>query len=505
MGGEIRKRNTRKRNTRKRNFRRFNKSKRITKRITKKRYLRKNKSKNIRGKIKSKKKGGADCDYDSESSRPEIVNDYIEEVIDEEAPVLPSISLQPQPEDKCEPQPQPEYEMSCPELSGNIELSGSPDKMNLVYMAKPGYGGWVTFTAHMTLKYGCDLFKIKDSETALTEVYKSGLPRLRDYGYGAKYQNINIKELVSKTNLLITAIDKNYYKFLDQIPSGTVIVIHDPTEVKGKSCQKVIDNLHRFRVVTIRESVKQYLLDTFGIESDFLLHPFYEYKKKPVSVKNKAVSVSRIDFDKHTEIILAANVQLKCNPIEVYGKANNMYTGKSSPATSALHNINFKGKNLLVQFKENYRGAFDKTFEAIDSILSDAKYMVDMSAIFKDGGGSQYTFLEAIYEDCVLVLSNKWVSVKGSDYKHDVNCIVIGERCDMATHEKENESKQSGKLDRAQIRELKNKIKAEELECYADDLSHVITNESHDLDNLLTNARLLLLPHISVDWTQLFR
>ena len=35
---------------------------------------------------------------------------------------------------------------------------------------------------------------------------------------------------------MITAVDKNYYKYLDKFPSKkTTLVIHDPTEVKGKS------------------------------------------------------------------------------------------------------------------------------------------------------------------------------------------------------------------------------------------------------------------------------
>ena len=32
--------------------------------------------------------------------------------------------------------------------------------MNLIYMAKPIYGGWVTFTSHLCLKYNCELYKI---------------------------------------------------------------------------------------------------------------------------------------------------------------------------------------------------------------------------------------------------------------------------------------------------------------------------------------------------------
>ena len=38
-------------------------------------------------------------------------------------------------------------------------LSKKKKKVNLVYMAKPPYGGWVSFTAHLSKKYDYDLFK----------------------------------------------------------------------------------------------------------------------------------------------------------------------------------------------------------------------------------------------------------------------------------------------------------------------------------------------------------
>ena len=38
---------------------------------------------------------------------------------------------------------------------------GSNNKnINLVYMAKPGYGGWVSFTSHLSRKHNLPLFKI---------------------------------------------------------------------------------------------------------------------------------------------------------------------------------------------------------------------------------------------------------------------------------------------------------------------------------------------------------
>ncbi len=48
-----------------------------------------------------------------------------------------------------------------------------------------------------------------------------------------------------------------------------------------------------------------------------------------------------------------------------------------------------------------------------------------MSIIKQDGGGTQYTFLEAIYHKCALILHHEWVS-KGDTFIKDQNCYVVG-------------------------------------------------------------------------------
>ena len=76
----------------------------------------------------------------------------------------------------------------------------------LLYLAKPTYGGWVSFTAHLSLKYNLPLYKIG----------KTTEKKLRPFGYGVEYRNINIetlKEMIVDQSVIptITAIDKNFY------------------------------------------------------------------------------------------------------------------------------------------------------------------------------------------------------------------------------------------------------------------------------------------------------
>ena len=284
-------------------------------------------------------------------------------------------------------------------------------KKNLVYMAQPIYGGWVTMTAHLSLKYNYPLFRVGNR----TE------NNSRDYGYGVKYNNISKEDLKKMTNVLITAIDKHYYQFLEYLPKSTSIIIHDPTEVKTseKNPNPLLKYLPKFKVFTIRETVQEYLAKNFKIRSTFNKHPFFEYpiiKGKQGKNSMVAVSISRIDFDKNTDIILKAN-KLIHNPkdkIIIYGAENRMYV---------FHKLQSLG------FKKYYKGKFNKTLPASinknQNILEGVKFVVDLSVIKNDGGGTQYTFLEAIHQGCTLVLHKKWVNQKKSIFKNGVNCLAV--------------------------------------------------------------------------------
>jgi len=304
-------------------------------------------------------------------------------------------------------------------------------KYNLVYMAKPPYGGWVSFTAHLSRKFNYPLFKIGNNTESKT----------RPYGYGVDYQNVTIADILKKGKILITAVDKKFYPYLEQIKKAT-IVIHDPTELKPD----VIEFIKKdgVNVITIRKTVKKLLKEKHNIHSKFLYHPFYSFDIK-TKKKTQAVSISRVDFDKHNDIILKANKKLK-NPVKIYGALNDLYV--------------YHGGLKQLGFDKYYKGKFEKTFESIGHILEDSKFVVDMSAIKNDGGGSQYTFLEAIHCECALVLNKKWVEGTNSPFKDKINCFVV-----------ENE----------------------------DELIKLL-NSNPKIDTIVKNAKKMLSAHINVKW-----
>ena len=286
---------------------------------------------------------------------------------------------------------------------------------NLVYMAKPIYGGWVTYTAHLSLKNDYPIYKIGKRTEKNT----------RDYGYNCKYQNLVIEDLIKKENLMITALDKHYYEYLQYFPKDTILVIHDPTELKNKSNPLIRDGLiDRFKIITIRQTVKDYLMKTYKFESQFLTHPFYQYEKNKLSMNNYAVSISRIDFDKNIDIILKYNklIENEDKEIKIFGKENRLY-------------VHHKLKDL--NFHDYWHGSYPKnlpmtyTTAGIErDILKDCKFMVDLSTIKDDGGGTQYTFLEAIYNDCILILNREWID-KGDLFVENENCLAVKDEYEL--------------------------------------------------------------------------
>jgi len=57
-----------------------------------------------------------------------------------------------------------------------------------------------------------------------------------------------------------------------------------------------------------------------------------------------------------------------------------------------------------MRFQQYFSCTFGKPFSTLSEILAEAKFVVDLSLLEHDGGSTQYTFLEAIPIDCMLIL-----------------------------------------------------------------------------------------------------
>ena len=272
------------------------------------------------------------------------------------------------------------------------------------------YGGCVTFTAHL-------LHTLHRKE--VFRIAKRFERKKKNFGYGIRYQNVSLEYLDTVQNIFITDMF-NHFECLTKLKTrkrkgrGEVtIVIHDPGEIFKFN----EPYLKYWNIITIRKSMQQYLRDKYGIESKFLYHPYYPYPvhlddQEEENNKMQAVSMSRIDFNKNMEIILDANRKAR-NQVKIYGWANSKYVSERLD------------KNAFNQY---YQGKYVKSFDATSEILRKAKFMVDLSFLPNDGGGTQYTFLDAIYHNCAIILNRQWienVDPKYRDFREGENCYAV--------------------------------------------------------------------------------
>jgi hypothetical protein len=272
--------------------------------------------------------------------------------------------------------------------------------MTFVYLANSKYGGWVSFSAHLALIAKRSILKISDSGRGVG-----------DYGYGVRYKNITLGHAHVLENKFITAIDKKHRHSLKYF-KNSIVVIHDPTELDDD----VVNFLRASKkVITIRKTVAD-LLSNLGIQNEFIEHPFYRYEKGDVEKIGKAVSASRIDFDKGTHTIVEANnIGAK---IDIYGSKNPFY---------------YYHKLKSIGFDKYYLGEYKKTFSDSKKIYGGYEMLVDLSVIKNDGGGTQYTFLEADYWGQTIIVHKKWAESPSSIWRQGENCYAVASPEELLT------------------------------------------------------------------------
>jgi hypothetical protein len=285
-------------------------------------------------------------------------------------------------------------------------------KLALFYLSDSVYGGWITYTCHLVRSLReqgveVDLYEIK-SKTEL---------KRRCFAEEIEYQNLSMEDalsIASEEPSLVHVLGKKHYEVgFPIVKACRGIVVHDTSEVSTK----LLDFLKEYEIqpITIRRAVEGFLKEQ-GIEARTILHPYVPQDLHRIERKKNAVSTARICWDKFTHWILEANEILEKQGlselrVRLHGFDNRAYSvRKLTPA--------------FPKWREQWAGKFE--YGEGPKIAATAKFSVDLSDIRKDGGGSQYTFLEAFDAGTVLVLNKAWLAVQGDVMKDGVNCIGVG-------------------------------------------------------------------------------
>jgi glycosyltransferase involved in cell wall biosynthesis len=345
------------------------------------------------------------------------------------------------------------------------------EKTQFIYLHKYLYGGATTFTAHLIHKLGVFNDNRNTNHTSTANILNANAilrctkiseKKLRVFGYGLHYQNVSSSVLAKITYPFLTIFKEQYFfhalpklnrSHSDRLKDIT-LVIHDHRDTS----ERAASHIKNWTLVAIRRTVQDYMQKRYGLDCDFLYHPFYPYPIVHKPKRKGAVSISRISFEKNTDIIIKANKILdKLDAIKLYGCPSRVY----------VHSFlgGFQG-----DFNKYFCGMFGKSFSILSEILAEAKFVVDLSVLKNDGGGTQYTFLEAIHNDCALILHRKWI--EGGDIKPEFCDFKEGYNCFAVDNEKE--------------------------------LAELIRRDP-DTTKIVENSKALIQRHIDVDWSHLLK
>ena len=281
----------------------------------------------------------------------------------------------------------------------------SNNEMNLLHLSDPKYGGWVSYSAHLMLR--------DYPGEHLLKVSKRMERKTRDFGFGVRYQNIPKEAIQSMKDQIVLSFDPKHEFMIPYLKEPTLLM-HDTAEPKRrltdfyKSCKRIIVN---------RKTLQTFLREEYELKSDHVEMPFnpYPIPKTDWNLKTKALNLARVEYRKNQDIICKANNLLNGKSIEIWGKRNLLYV---------FHNLKDLNFEKYAKGKKN-TGAYPHDFESHAKMLEDCKFVVDLAKYVRDGGGMQYTFLEAIHQDCALILHRAWIEQPGSEWKEGYNCFGI--------------------------------------------------------------------------------
>jgi hypothetical protein len=290
----------------------------------------------------------------------------------------------------------------------------------LFYMRRDLGGGSTSYAVHLyegMRRAGMDPILIRVGKRT------EGMSRPFAKYEGVKYANYSIEDalrVVKKNPSLLVAPEhsKNLPWAPDAIArlvkAGMRVTVHDPNEFKVYD--HLEDRTKVQRPICIRPTMRQFFKD-----AKFIPHPYVREFSAPPALKDRelnAISVARVSFVKRTDIILDANAMVPPEQQCVLrGAENRMFT-------------KFKIMPRFPDWKQGQTG-FPMTWGASARECARARLAVDLTYFPDDGGGSQYSFMEAWDAGTVCVLHEDWLRYKGEMMAWN-NCLPVKDAADLA-------------------------------------------------------------------------
>lgn len=300
-------------------------------------------------------------------------------------------------------------------------------EVSLFFMYRTFGGGTTSFTVHLAQAMRMAgikvyIYRVKERKEDITRKFS-------EYE-GIRYRNIDaataLKKVKQRPALMTAPCNSKYMPYAptiitDLMKEGMRVVIHDPNEFE------IYDHLDgkkwkfAHQPFCIRPSMQK-----FFPKAHFIPHPYVRefeidhwtpFKDR----EHLAVSVARVTFVKRTEIILEANRIIRKegdekDQVVLRGAENRLYT-------------KFKLMKLFPEYRQGKTG-YPMTWGASARECEKGVFALDFTWFPDDGGGSQYSFMEAWDAGTVNIIHKDWMRTPGEMFPHPTdrakgNCIAV--------------------------------------------------------------------------------
>lgn len=258
----------------------------------------------------------------------------------------------------------------------------------LLYQSPWPVGGSTSYTVHLKRVLGNNAEVIR-----LAKRTEDGVRQLSEFG--VYYRNMAFEDVLRlRGPILLTAsnpkMDENVWATLGK-RRNVWATFHDPNEAKLYSHWKYF-NLRR--VICIRQTGRRYIPAAV-----FIPHPYFPFVHRVEHRTTNAVSIARTSSVKRADWIMHANRVLPFQyRVELHGEMNRMWYAYFIRKHFPEVNVDTK---------------YPRTWGAGVELCARAHFMVDLTVFKGDGGGTQYTLLEAMNGGAVPIMSKDWCSYPG--------------------------------------------------------------------------------------------
>lgn len=217
--------------------------------------------------------------------------------------------------------------------------------------------------------------------------------------FGVMYQNVAFDDARKAQGPFLLASSPTDNEISQQCAhlvevSNGAYVFHDPNEFRIYPHWQFTGT--EFKVICIREQGLKTMQNGM-----FIPHPYVRLNPTTPAKRQLAVSIARTSAVKNSDWILEANQKLSVfKQVVLKGEVNRMWW-----------NFNVKPKHP--EWPYPAEAGFARDYGAAVNICTLYDLMVDLTIFKNDGGGTQYSFLEAMDAGAVPVMTEDWCSYPG--------------------------------------------------------------------------------------------